>query len=171
MDELRSTGAAAPDDTPDTASTTEVTLCGGARNTAMLRPRMDCIQQFKPAVMAQPIAADPDTGIDIDINEIIYMEEHPSTSMSTSGSSTSDSDEGSDEDEANTGADSEPRAPPTRGGIPPNETAFADSSVAFTPATPAVPSRGVQKSARKVVNCMACCTQVMDLPVITIGVG
>ena len=102
---------------------------------------------MKPGVFAQfTIVADPHTGVDIEVDEIIYMEEHASTSTSTSGSSSSssDSDEGGDGDGADTGADSKPHAPPTRGGIPVDETAFADSSVAFKPAKPAVPSRGHQ---------------------------
>ena len=104
---------------------------------------------MKPIALAQfTIVADPDTDVDIDIDEIIYMEEHPSTSTSTSGSSTSDSDEGGDGDGADAGADSETRTQPTRGGLPADETAFADSSVAFKPAKPAVPSRGIHICAR-----------------------
>jgi len=123
----------------------------------------------KLLVLAQfTVVADPDTDVDIDIDEIIYMEEHPSTSTSTSGSRTSDSDEGSDVDEATAGVDNEPRAPPTRGGIPADETAFADSSVAFKPAKPAVPARGVPICSRS-GSCMASCTQVLDLPVEQLG--
>ena len=65
-----------------------------------------------------------------------------STSASASSSSSSDSDEGGDGDGTEPGADSAPRAPPTHGGIPDDETAFADSSIAFNPGKPAVPSRG-----------------------------
>ena len=63
-----------------------------------------------------------------------------SSSTSTSGSSSSGSDEGSDEDDTHADADGELVPSPPRAGIPALETAAADSSVAYKPGKPAVPS-------------------------------
>ena len=87
--------------------------------------------------MAAQVATDPDTGVDIEVDQFVLMEDERSTSTSTSGSDSSSSDyEGGDGDDD--GADGERRPDPLRADIAAGETDFADSSVAFKPAKPAV---------------------------------
>ncbi len=82
----------------------------------------------------EQVVTDPDTVVDIEADRFILMEDEASTSTSTSGSDSSSSDyEGSDDD-----ADGERRPEPLRADVATDETAFADSTVAFKPAKPAV---------------------------------
>ena len=140
VDELRTTGVAS-DGLPDTATTTEVTCKrepSSCRRAVATQPAV-----MQPVGCAQSIMVDPDTDVEVDDMETILMEDIHCASTSTSGSSssTSGSDEGSDEDAGDAPVDSEPRSPPTRADVLAKETAFADSSVAFQTAKPAVPFR------------------------------
>ena len=86
---------------------------------------------------ALQMVTEPDTGVDVEVDQFILMEDEASTSTSTSGSDSSSSDyEGSDDDDGR--ADGERRSEPLRADIAADETAFADSSVAFKPAKPTV---------------------------------
>ena len=149
VDELRGTGTA-PDGAPDAAATTEVTsvshagshlqCCGDATAPSLTAARSMAATTGMSHACAQFIIVDPDTGVEVDEEETILMEDVAATSTSTSSSSSSSSgsDEGSDEDDGDAGADSEPRPKQTRAGIPADETAFADSSTAYKPAKPSV---------------------------------